>query len=346
MGTLLEMTFLNPKISFFDSSYRSSIPTKLLKFLRSLDGLTVFDIEGKDPSKCRVVTTLIHGNEPSGLIATHLWLISGEIPQTNIRIIICNPEAARTKPFFTNRYIEQSDDLNRFFAKKKDDLSPVAERARQISKLVKDVSPEAIIDLHNTSGMSPAFAVSTCDDFNHLKLAELFTTSLILTQLHVGAIMEQPFNAPIVTIECGGANDNASHQIASEGLHKFFSYQEIFDHRKPLVKILKHPMRVELVNDASVGFSHHRLTTTDITLRADIEELNQSTTPKDEFIGWCEADEPLAFEAIDDQGINQIDNLFENRNGCLFTRRDMHLFMVTTVPEIATKDCLFYTTIN
>jgi len=340
------MTFLNPKITYFDSSHRSNIPAKLLHFLKSLDGLTVFDIKGNDQTRNRVVTTLIHGNEPSGLIAVHLWLISEEIPATNIRIIICNPEAARTKPFFTNRYIEQSDDLNRFFSKKKEDLSPVADRARKIIQLVKEVSPEAIVDLHNTSGASPAFAVSVCDDFNHLKLVELFTANLIFTQLKVGAIMEQPFDAPIVTIECGGNNDNSSHQIASEGLHRLFSHQEIFDHRKPLVKILKHPMRVELINDASVGFSHHRLTTTDITLRADIEELNQSTTPKDEFIGWCEADEPLMFEAIDDQGNNQIDNLFENRNGCLFTRRDMHLFMVTTVPEIATKDCLFYTTIN
>jgi len=340
------MTLLNPKITYFDSSYRPNIPTKLLNFLRSLDGLTVFDIEGKDQSRNRVVTTLIHGNEPSGLIAAHLWLISDEIPATNVRIVICNPEAAKTKPFFTNRYIEQSDDLNRFFAKKKDDQSPVAERARQIIQLVKEVSPEAIVDLHNTSGASPAFAVSICDDLKHLKLVEVFTTNLILTQLNVGAIMELPFDAPIVTIECGGTNENISHQLASDGLHKFFSYENLFDHRKPIVKVLKHPMRVELINDASVGFSHHRLTTTDITLRSDIEELNQGTTPKDEFIGWCEAREPLMFEAIDDQGVNQIEHLFENRNGCLFTKRDMHLFMVTTVPEIATKDCLFYTTIN
>jgi len=157
--------------------------------------------------------------------------------------------------------------------------------------------------------------------------------------------MEQPFNAPIVTIECGGANDNRSHHIAFNGLHRFFSLEDIFLEQSSSVQVLRDPIRIELSDDASVGFSHHRLATTDITLRADIEELNRELTPQDEFIGWCCPDTPLAFEAIDEHGNNQIEDLFENRNGCLFTKKEMQLFMVTTVPEIATKDCLFYTTL-
>ncbi len=339
------MSFLNPEIDYFDQNCPSQIPPTLLGFLKSLRGLTVFDIKGKDSSRYRVVTTLIHGNEPSGLIACHLWLQCKEIPATNIRIIICNPEAAKTKPFFTNRYVEHSDDLNRFFSEKESNPSPVAERARQIVSLVKEVSPEAIIDLHNTSGASPAFSVSVAEEKKHLKLVELFTDSLILTQLHVGAIMEQSFDAPIITIECGGGNDNSSHRVASSGLHQFFNKVDLFNDREHNVKIRRHPMRVELVDDTSVGFSHHRLATTDITLRADIEELNRSITPKGEFLGWCAPNEPLQIEAVNDHGINQIESLFENRNGCLFTLKEMHLFMVTTVPEIATKDCLFYTTV-
>ncbi len=339
------MSFLNPEVSFYDDIIRDEIPNKLLDFLRSLHGLTVIDIKGKDSSRTRVVTTLIHGNEPSGLIACHLWLQSDIKPATNIRIIICNPEAAKTKPFFTNRYVQHSDDLNRFFSDKRS-RRPVSLRAHKILQLVRDVKPEAIVDLHNTSGLSPAFAVSVNDDLEYKQLVQLFSGRLILTQLNVGAIMEQDFIAPIVTIECGGANENASHQLASNGLNDFFRKHNLFPNTKTKVQTLRNPLRVVLCDDASVGFAHHRLTTTDITLRADIEGLNQDPTPSGEFIGWCEADTPLEFEAIDPNGVNRINSLFEKRNGCLFTKKEMQLFMVTTIPEIATKDCLFYTTLQ
>ncbi len=337
------MSDLSSKISYYDDKFRRCIPDKLLDFLRLLNGLTVIDIRGCDQQRCRVVTTLIHGNEPSGIIACHLWLKGLDTPATNIRILICNPEAAKTKPVLTNRYVAHSDDLNRFFSADKKDESAVAKRARQIVSLIREVNPEAIIDLHNTSGTSPAFSVSVAEQSKHLKLAELFAEKMIFTQLYVGAIMEQSFSAPIVTIECGGANDRASHQIATNGLNLYFMNKELFDERKTTVNILRHPIRVELKGDTSVGFSNHQLTITDITLRSDIEELNQDITLRDEFIGWCDKDKPIQLEAIDDHGIDQIENLLVNRNGCLFTQRDIQLFMVTTVPEIATKDCLFYT---
>jgi len=339
------MSYLNSKISYYDDEFRNEIPEKLLDFLRMLDGLTVIDIKGRDQQRCRVVTTLIHGNEPSGIIACHLWLKGMITPATNLRILLCNPEAAKTKPVLTNRYVAHSDDLNRFFSADKSDESAVAERARQIVSLIHEVKPESIVDLHNTSGTSPAFSVSVTEQPKQVKLAALFADKMIFTQLYVGAIMEQTFNAPIVTIECGGANDRASHQVATNGLNQYFMKEQLFDEIIPSVKILRHPIRIELKGDTSVGFSNHQLPTTDITLRSDIEELNQGATPRDEFIGWCDKDKPLQLKAIDDHGVDQIEKLFISRNGCLFTQRDMQLFMVTTVPEIATKDCLFYTTI-
>lgn len=346
MGKVLEMTHLHDEVYKLDADQLAQLPKRALPFLKSLKGLTVIDVKGKDSSRCRVVTTLIHGNEPSGFIACHLWLLSQEIPATNIRVIFCNPEAAQTKPYFTNRYVENSEDLNRFFNKNRSKSSAVSLRAERIMALINEVSPEAIVDLHNTSGNSPAFAVSVSESQAHKQLVKLFTESLILTQLNVGAVMEQNFSAPIVTIECGGATENSSHEVAASGLYHFFNLDNLFVSDVSSLQVRRHPIRIELTDDASVGFAHHRLSTTDITLRADIESLNRDLTPKEEFIGWCEPDEPLVIQAIDDQGLNQIENFFENRNGCIFTKVELQLFMVTTVPEIATRDCLFYTTLD
>ncbi|MCW8879958.1 MAG: succinylglutamate desuccinylase/aspartoacylase family protein [Kangiellaceae bacterium] len=340
------MSLLNSETTYLNDDFRSQIEPTALGFLRQLNGLTIFDIKGEDQSRTRVVTTLIHGNEPSGFIACHLWLRSQTVPATNLRIIICNPEAARAKPIFTNRYVANDQDLNRFFKASEEDQSEVANRARAIAKAVAEVSPEAVLDLHNTSGASPAFGVAVAEDDNTLDLVSLFTDKLILTGLHVGAIMEMDFNCPIATVECGGASEIYSHQVATDGLHEFFTRKNIFDRHANRVQVHRHPIRVELVGDASVGFSHHRLPTNDITLRADVEQLNRQLTPSEEFLGWFDQSSPLPLKAIDEKGEEQIHNLIEAKNGCLFAKQQLQLFMVTTITEIATNDCLFYATLE
>jgi hypothetical protein len=341
---MLEMKLLDASVNYYDDNFRSQIKPTALGFLRQLKGLSIFDLKGKDPSRTRVVTTLIHGNEPSGFIASHLWLRSESIPATNIRIILCNPEAARNKPIFTHRYLGRCEDLNRFFSAPDDDQSEVVLRARQIKQAVREVNPEAVIDLHNTSGASPAFGVAVCEDAPVLDLVSLFSKRLILTGLSVGAIMEQSFNAPIATIECGGSNEIFSHQIATDGLHEYFTRDNLFKPHSNNVEVHRHPLRVELVGDASVGFSHTRLPTTDITLRADVEQLNQQYTPAGEFLGWYDPEQPLPIKAMDEQGVDQIYRILEQKNGCLFASQKLQLFMVTTTTEIATNDCLFYAT--
>jgi len=347
MGMLLEMNqLLKVDINYFDESFRSQIAPTALGFLQQLDGLSIFDIKGVDQSRNRVITTLIHGNEPSGFIASHWWLRNDKIPATNIRIIICNPEAAKTKPKFSNRYLAHEKDLNRFFSACDSDMSEIALRARQIKQAVAEVKPEAVIDLHNTSGSSPAFGVILADDERTLDLVSLFTNKLILTGLTVGSIMEQSFNAPFATIECGGSNEISSHQVAKDGLHEFVSREFIFDNHSDRVEIHRHPLRIELVGDASIGFSHDRLPTTDITLRADAEKYNRQCISAGEFIGWCDTGELLPLQAIDEQGVDQINHLIDRDNGCLFAKQTMQLFMVNTISEIASNDCLFYATVE
>ena len=44
-----------------------------IEFLKSLPGPTVVDVTGVDRTRTRVVCTLVHGNEPSGLSACLLY---------------------------------------------------------------------------------------------------------------------------------------------------------------------------------------------------------------------------------------------------------------------------------
>ncbi len=336
--------FIN-QTTFYREADIDAMADTPLGFLRQLSGLCIFDLQGQDTSRTRVVTTLIHGNEPSGFIALHRWLKKKITPAVNMRFIVCNIEAAQLLPEFSHRYLQSGQDLNRYFAKTKKNIA-IINRAQQIKQAVKAVSPEAVIDLHNTSGLSPAFGVAIDNNDQTLDLISLFTNKVILTGLRVGAIMEQYFAAPIVTIECGGAGQIQSHQLAYAGLKQFSSAANIFDRHASQVDIHQHPCRVELLPSVSVAFGHNHLPTADVTLRADAEQLNNQLTPKGEFIGWYEGRDKLPLTAKDEQGNEQLEAMFSLQNGCIFTKQSLQIFMVTTDPDIATYDCLFYASVE
>lgn len=349
-------TFIN-KTTYYNEADLLDIPNTPLAFLRQLSGLCIFDIQGHEANRTRVITTLIHGNEPSGFIALHRWLQKKVKPAVNIRIIVCNIEAAQLLPEFSHRYLHEGQDLNRFFfsiekstnniiEKDTAENGAIIERAKQIKQAVNAVSPEAVIDLHNTSGLSPAFGVAINNNDQTLDLISLFTKKVILTGLRFGAIMEQDFSAPIVTIECGGAEQVQSHQLAYIGWSKFVGDTNIFDRHASQVDIHQHPCRVELLPNISVTFGHNHLPTADVTLRADAEQLNNQLTPAGEFIGWYEGEGQLPFTAKNEQGVEQLDKLFSVHKGCIFTKQSLQIFMATTDQGIATNDCLFYATIE
>ena len=338
------------KVTYYPDAFKLKIAPHPLGFLRQLNGLTIFDVQGKDTSRTRVVTTLIHGNEPSGFIALHHWLLAKIIPEVNIRFILCNPESATLPPEFSHRYLVVAQDLNRFFTLNhifhSTSDEAIRHRATQIIKAVTEVNPEAIIDLHNTSGSSPAFGVSISEGEQTLDLISLFTDKVILTGLHVGAIMEQEFSAPIVTIECGGAGQSQSHQLAMAGLEKFTNKKNLFDHHANNVDIHRHPCRIELKKGMVLGFGDYPLMTADITLCADTEQLNNQITPKGQLIGWYEKDKLLPLIVKNEQGRDKLSTLFYLKRGGIYTKQRLQIFMATKQLDIATYDCLFYATLE
>lgn len=150
-----------------------------LDFLRAAAGPTVIDVTGADQSRTLVISTLIHGNEPSGLFALHRWLLEGHKPATNVRIIISSITAALLEPTFSHRFLPHEEDLNRCFDKSGD--RPEYKRAALIKSVILDAKPIAAIDLHNTSGSGPAFSVVTEECGDRRILASHFCSRMIMT---------------------------------------------------------------------------------------------------------------------------------------------------------------------
>lgn len=324
------------------------------QFLLSLIGLTVIDISGENNNEWRVISTLLHGDEPSGLIAIHRWLTTeNNIPRpaTNIRIIISSVEAATHQHLFQHRYLPDGIDLNRCFNEKSlsvndsknKNIAGYIQRAKLIEHAIREVNPKAIIDLHNTSGNGPAFAVSTLISPNVLSLVSYFCDTLILSNISIGAMMELNFSCPVVTIECGGSSDEQAHNVAYNGIKKFTQYDvHCALPQDKAVQIFYKPLRLVIKAERKLSFSEHDEGYGGVTLRQNIEQFNYGGCCEGLLLGWLDDNGLENLEMLNDQGVNVIETYFKIDENKLLCATNLKMFMASNQKDITRDNCLFY----
>ncbi len=311
-------------------------------FLQQHGGPVCLFVSGADSSRCRALVTLLHGNEPSGAKAVWRWARSGERPHTDIVCIIASVQAALIPPLFSHRQLPGQRDLNRCFQPPYDDRMGVL--AEEVLELLQMHRPEAVVDMHNTSGKGPAFGVVSFEDRLHNALVSLFADQLIVTHLRLGALMEtSDLQRPTVTVEVGGRNDLAADQIAFAGLRRYVNAENLFS-MEPAPKTLEvfhNPVRLELQDDLSFCFADLP-TACELTLRTDIEQYNHGITPAGSHLGWVDNPERAMFRALDMDGQCAAHKLVRLSGQDLITAQALRLFMATNNENIAKSDCLFY----
>jgi hypothetical protein len=312
------------------------------EFLGRLGQAALIRRRGRDRSRARAVVTLLHGNEPSGLRAVWSWLRLNVVPAVDCLIFLPGVEAALTPPRFTHRVRPGGRDLNRCFAPPFDGTD--GELASEILAQIGGAECEAVIDLHNNTGHNPVYGVGPVADDQCLGLVALFANRFVLTDLHLGALMEAvAAERPAVTIECGRAGDPAADAVAFAGLQRFLHA----DRLEPLkesdgVEIFASPVRVRLRPGTRLVFSSQPADDADLTLTRDIDRHNFEILAAGHHIGWIHAGSPWPLEARDAEGNDISHTMFAVNDGALHIRHEMIPIMMTTQPEIALQDCLFY----
>ncbi|MBY6188657.1 succinylglutamate desuccinylase/aspartoacylase family protein [Marinobacter hydrocarbonoclasticus] len=315
----------------------------LMEWLNQQDRPCWLSWPGRDPGRHRVVVTLLHGNEPSGLKA--LWSMMPNPPDCAVTTHFCiaNVDAARLEGGFVHRCRPGRADLNRCFGRA--GVGPEYELAAAIEERIRALAPEAVVDLHNTSGSGPSFAVTIADTPEHTALAGRFTERMLHTRVRLGALMELSLpGCPVITIECGGAMDPASDEVARAGLVRFLSDDPLLLEDKgawPLDR-LKDPIRVQLAPGRAIGYGNGAIADHDLVLPPYIERMNFGWLDAGTPLGWLG---PLGLKALrvsDGIGRPEVGALFYADEGLLRLRSPSKLFMITTNPRIALSDCLFY----
>jgi Succinylglutamate desuccinylase / Aspartoacylase family len=328
-------------IRTWESPARGDVGDTVEDFLHLLGGPACIHLTGRDRTRTRAMTTLLHGNEPSGVRALHRFLKEGRQPTTDVVALVASVSAALEPPGFAHRMLPGRRDLNRCFAGPGADFE--GRLAREIVQRLKDARPEAFIDLHNTSGSGPAYGVGTRVDPARLAMTSLFASHYVLTDIRLGSLMEATEDDfPTVTLECGGARNSMADRVAFEGLDRFLCTESLLEAAAARgdVTVLEHPVRVRLAAGAHVAYSNAPVASRALTLRNDIDQFNSVVLPSSEPIGWINKLEVLT--APDGSGVECLRTLFEIRDGRLHARGPLRLFMATTNERIAEEDCLFY----
>ena len=350
---------MSRRLQVEDAPAPGDIPVDPLAWLGSLGGAVAWRVPGRDRSRVRVVTTLLHGNEPSGFLAMQEWLRGAPAPAVDVVLVIANVEAAGLHPAFTHRMVPGRPDLNRCF------LGPFegveGELARAILELVEDLRPEALVDLHNNTGHNPVYGVGVEPTREVLSLCSIFGQRFIWSQLSLGALLEAVSVCPALTIEVGKSGEESANEAALEGLTRFADATRLF-HSKGCeadqedetdeteedaigdpgsVRVLRMPMRAMLEPGRRLVMGTLPHADADLTMPDDLDRHNFEVVEPGHRIGWIRG-EGCPLRLIDEDGRDRADEYFERRGDELVAHRAFTPIMITVDAEIAAADCLFY----
>jgi len=331
------------RFKFLKNPLATDLGNNLEEFLQRLDGPACIFLDGEDETRTRALVTLLHGNEPSGAMAVFRWLKSCQRPAVNTVIILASVTAALESPSFSHRMLPRARDLNRCFKPPFDDAQGAL--AEEILEILRMHHPEAVIDVHNTSGSGPSFGVCTHLDEQHDALVSLYTQRLIVSNLKMGALMDiSEHSYPTVTVEVGGRLDDEAHELAYDGMCRYLLSQDVFTPQETDwgLELLHDPIRLELADNVSLTYADKPNASFDITLKTDVEHHNFGGVTPDTLLGWAEGAERSLFNAYDMGGRCAVTKLVRIENGELYPAQPLKLFMITNNAAIAQSDCLFY----
>jgi len=238
-----------------------------------LPGPTLFDLPGRDPRPL-FVSTLLHGNEYSGLEAVQAVLRRHASRGLNrsLLLFIGNVRAASANL----RTLPEQRDFNRVWPGTLYPDDPAAAMARWVYDYAARRDLFASIDIHNNTGFNPHYSCVTKLEPKFIALAQLFSRIVVHFQRPVGTQAAAFANlCPAITVECGKAGVGSATEHAVELVEAALSISHLPDHPPAPhdVDLLRTYAIVRPPAGASFSFDG---APADFMFRPDIDRMNFS----------------------------------------------------------------------
>ncbi|HEY8163732.1 MAG TPA: M14 family metallopeptidase [Methylocystis sp.] len=308
------------------------------KLIDILPGPTLFDLPGHDPHPL-FVSTLLHGNEYSGLAAMQSVLrrhAARGLPRA-LLFFVGNVRAAAANV----RTLPDQLDYNRVWPGTLYPGDPQALQARWIYDYAARRGLFASIDIHNNTGFNPHYACIRTLEPKFIALARLFSRIVVHSQRPVGTHAAAFADlSPALTAECGKAGAGSATEHAIELVEAALSISHLPDHPPAPqdVELLRTYAIVKPPAEASFSFDG---TPADFMFRGDIDHMNFSELAPGASFGKARAG--MRLDILPGEGDERPPgDYFDYADGDIRLSRSAIPAMLTVDPRAVKLDCLCY----
>ena len=309
------------------------------RLIELLPGPTLFDLPGKDPRPL-FISTLLHGNEDSGLSAIQTVLkrqLAGGLNRS-LLLFIGNVRAASQQ----RRTLPGQLDYNRIWPGTKIINDPLIAMAQWIFDYAARRRPVASIDIHNNTGFNPPYGCVPKLEPHFIALARMFSSYIVHFErpfgTHTGAFSTL---CPAVTVECGKAGKESATQQAVRLIESCLDLKAFDNEIKApdQIDLLRTYAIVKPPSDASISFDGQRA---DFVFRKDIDQLNFKDLAAGEFFGFVE-NGSHKLEILPGDGLDSPPGeYFDYIDGKILLNKTAIPAMLTCDPQAVKLDCLCY----
>lgn len=286
------------------------------------------------------VSVLLHGNEPTGLLAIQALLKKYQnrsLPRS-MSIFFGNVQAAGEGL----RRLNGQPDYNRIWPGTELPDSPETRMAQDIVDVMRARNVFASVDIHNNTGLNPHYACINKLDHRFLQLASLFGRLVVYFTRPKG-VQSAAFAelCPAVTLECGKPGQLHGVEHALEYLNSCLNLSGLPDHpvHEQDIDVYHTVAQVKVADSVKFSFQEPE---SDLLLDPDIERMNFNEISAGTVLGKVNGSLSMPLIALDERGLDISTRFFEIQGGELSVIRKTMPSMLTLDERVIRQDCLCY----
>lgn len=287
---------------------------------------TLIHIKGVS-SRTVFVSTLLHGNETSGIKVLQEVFSRGGL-EANVLLLIGNVEAAKNNL----RRMPNQVDFNRVWS------GPTLSQthwAQAVLSEVRRVKPLAVVDIHNSTGRNPSYGVISYLEDKHIHLASEFSKNIVYSHeprtTLVSTLGEQ---FPAVVLECGPSGDKEGIRLGTDFLHRLLNFRRI-ERKTSEVVLMESIARIFVTGD--FGFGDQKR---DLNFVSDLDLKNFVELPAGDIWGTIKNKDD--FRVIGPEDRDRTAEYFSLDGGVIKVKASFIPSLISLSQTAVNQDCLCY----
>lgn len=283
------------------------------------------------------VSVLLHGNETTGWEAMRSLLqrFRGRRLPRGVDLFIGNVHAARRH----RRRLPGQSDFNRIW---KGATGSEADMACQLLAQVRARRPALALDIHNTSGSNPPYALCHRQIPDHLALARSFSGTVVLIErpdTMLGVALSSI--APAITMECGRPGIESTERAVSQFLEGLLlgGLPAVPAQPPTQAPLLRCVATVRVPEECSFSFAEREV---DLQLMPELDRHNFTIVPAGTLLARVRDGGNGKLQAVDAWDRDVSERFFEVDGDRLVTRVALMPTLLTQDEHIIRQDCLCY----